>query len=378
MHIMHLSDLHIGKRLNEFSLIEDQAHILAQILQIAGEQRPDVVLIAGDIYDKAIPSAEAVELFDDFLFRLAALKMPIIAISGNHDSPERIAFGGRILCQSNLFLSPVYNGRVDPVTLTDEFGPVDFYSLPFIKPVHVRRIFPSEPVERYHDAVSVAINHMPIRPERRNVLVTHQFITGATRSESEDISVGGTDNVDASLFNPFDYVALGHLHAPQCVSREGIRYCGAPLKYDFSESAQEKSVTLVELGAKGALRIQQIPLTPLRDLRKIRSNYMEITRRDAYLNTPTEDYLYITLTDEQDVPDAIRKLRTIYPNIMKLDYDNRRTSAHQALVPSQILANKRPAELFSDFYAAQNGQPPSETQLEYLESLITPIWEVAP
>ena len=356
MKLFHLSDLHLGKRVNEFSMLPDQDHILQQILSLADEEQPDAVLIAGDVYDKTVPPAEAVQLFDSFLCQLAERRIQIFIISGNPDSAERIAFGGRLMEQSGVHVSPVYDGTASPVTLTDDHGPVDFYLLPFIKPAHVRRYFPEADITSYTAALQVAIAALPIDPTRRNVLITHQFVTGASRSDSEEISVGGTDNVDASVFASFDYVALGHIHGPQNVTVQTdalsdadssaatalARYCGTPLKYSFSEAKHEKSVTVVELGEKAirpadlsaqlslyseaqpCVSLRTLPLTPLHDLREIRGTYMELTAKSFYEGTATDDYLHITLTDEEDIPDAMNKLRVIYPNLMKLDYDNTR------------------------------------------------------
>ena len=241
MKFFHLSDLHLGRRMYEFSLIDDQKFILEELLCLAAEEHPDAVVIAGDIYDRAVPSAEAVELFDSFLTELAGRRIPVLAIAGNHDSPERIAFGAGLMAPSGVHLSPVYNGRVEPVTLSDAYGEVRFYLLPFIKPANVRRFYPDAVIESYTDALRCAVEHMDIAPSTRNVLVTHQFVTGGVRSESEDITVGGTDNVDAAVFDGFDYVALGHLHGAQSIGRETLRYSGTPLKYSFSEKDQEKS-----------------------------------------------------------------------------------------------------------------------------------------
>lgn len=370
MQFAHISDLHIGKRVSEFSLLEDQEYILIKILNALDEIKPDSVLIAGDIYDKAVPSAEAVELFDDFLYGLAKRGLKVFIISGNHDSPERIAFGSRIMSGHDIYLSPVYDGTIAPITLEDNWGFVDVYSLPFIKPIHVRRYYPDEDINSYNDALRVVIENMQINPERRNILITHQFITGASRSESEDISVGGADNVDAALFEPFDYVALGHLHGPQHVIRESIRYCGTPLKYSFSEAAHTKSITVVELEAKGVANIFTVPLEPKRDMREIRGSYMEVTAKSFYEGTPTDDYLHITLTDEEDIPDVIQKLRTIYPNIMKVDYDNKRTNANDEILPDEGIERKSPLELFSDFYELQNGQELSPEQNAFMAQLV--------
>lgn len=375
MKLIHLSDLHLGKRVNEFSMLEDQEYILKQILAIIDDEKPDGVIIAGDVYDKSIAPAEAVQMFDDFLCSLAERKLQVFVLSGNHDSPERLAFGGRLMDGSGIHISPVYGGTVPPAEMEDEYGKVCVYMLPFIKPAHVRRWYEEETIENYTDAVNVAISHMNVDRSLRNVLVTHQFVTGAERSESENISVGGSDNVDVSVFDGFDYVALGHIHGPQHIGRETVRYCGTPLKYSFSEAGHKKSVTVVELGEKGNIGVRAIPLTPMRDMREIRGTYMELTKRENYLNTATEDYLHITLTDEEDVPDAIGRLRTVYPNLMKLDYDNERTrnTAHLNLI--EDLEKKSPLALFEEFYKKQNGQDMSDEQRAFSASLISSIWE---
>lgn len=376
MKLMHLSDLHLGKRLNEFSLLEDQAYILHQILQIAQNERPDAVLIAGDLYDKPIPPAEAVALLDDFLARLAKEKMTVLIISGNHDSPERIAFGSRLVSASGVYLSPVYSGHVEPITLADEHGEVDFFLLPFIKPAHVRRFFPDDEIASYTDALSCAVRHLPMCKERRNVLVTHQFVTGASRCESEEISVGGSDSVDAAVFADFDYVALGHIHGPQNVGSPHIRYCGTPLKYSFSEAAHHKSVTMIDLGAKGDLSVRCIPLEPLRDMLEIKGKYLDITQRSFYTQFDQQAYMHVTLTDEEDIPDAAAKLRAIYPNLMKLDYDNQRTRTQADFTQAAAIEQRTPLSLFSEFFERQNGQPMSDEQTAYMEQLITRLWEV--
>lgn len=376
MKLIHLSDLHLGKRVNDFSMLEDQQYILAEILQIIDREKPDGVLIAGDVYDKSVPSAEAVALLDDFLVRLSKRELRIFVISGNHDSPERMAFGGRIMERSGVHLAPVYDGRVEPVVLTDEYGPVKLYLLPFVKPSHVRRCFPEREIATYTDAVAVAIEAMGVDTTVRNVLVTHQFVTGAARCDSEELSVGGTDNVDAAVFDPFDYVALGHIHGPQQVGRETVRYCGTPLKYSFSEAGHKKSVTVVELGAKGSVTIRTIPLKPLRDMVELRGTYEELTLRAFYEGTTyPRDYIHITLTDEDDIPDAVGKLRIIYPNLMKLDYDNKRTRAGIHLDGAEDVQQKSPLELLEEFYRSQNGQPMSEEQRVFARDMMERIWE---
>jgi len=325
MKLIHLSDLHIGKRVNEISMLEDQEFILTQILGILDTEKADAVLIAGDVYDKSVPSAEAVTLFDDFLFRLSKRKLPVFIISGNHDSSERLSFGSRLMEGSGIHISPVYGGSVSPVVLSDSFGTVSFWLLPFLKPAHVRRYFPEESIESYTDAVRAAIRAMSPDFASRNVLLTHQFVTGAATCESEEISVGGSDNVDASVFDGFDYVALGHIHGPQNIGSNRVRYCGTPLKYSFSEEHHHKSITVVELGEKGDLTLHLQPLTPKHDLRTIRGTFEEVTSKAFLESTQTQDYLHIILTDEEDVPEALGKLRLIYPNILKLSYDNTRT-----------------------------------------------------
>ena len=376
MKLLHLSDLHLGKRLNEFSLVEDQKYILNQILDIVDREAPDALVIAGDVYDKAVPSVEAVGLFDDFLVRLAEKRLPVFVISGNHDSPERISFGSRLLEASGIHLSPVYGGQVEPITLQDEFGPVHFYLLPFVKPIHVRRFFPEEPADTYSQALSTAISHLALNPRERNVLVTHQFVTGALRSDSEEISLGGADHVDSSVFQDFDYVALGHLHSPQNCGSEHIRYCGTPLKYSFSEAGDEKSVTIVELGEKGCLSIRTAALKPLRELVELRGSFEELTSREFYEGTSwQEDYTHLTLTDEEDIPDALGKLRLIYRGLMKLDYDNARTRFNGEITGEALQRAKSPLELFADFYELQNNRPMTAQQLVFLEELITRMEE---
>lgn len=377
MKFLHLADLHLGKRVNGFSMLEDQAHILRQILAILDDEQPDGVLIAGDVYDKSVPSVEAVGLLDGFLTELRARGVPVLLISGNHDSPERLAFGGRVMDSCGIHISPVYDGALAPVTLHDAFGPVHVWLLPFVKPVHVRRWFPDADIESYTDAVAEAVAHMDIDTAARNVLVTHQFVTGGTRSGSEELSVGGTDNVDSGVFAPFDYVALGHLHGAQHIGSETIRYAGSPLKYSFSEARQHKSVTVVTLGEKGDMQVRTVALTPLRELREIRGSYDELTARSFYEHTTyRSDYLHLILTDEQDVFDAMSRLRTIYPYLMTLDYDNARTRAAGGMSVPAETERRTPPELFEALYQRQNHQPMSEVQREYIAQLMEQIMEV--
>lgn len=375
MKFVHLSDLHLGKRVNEYSMIEDQKYILTKIIGIIDNENPDGVIIAGDIYDKAVPSAEAVQLFDNFLVSLSKRKLQVFVISGNHDSPERIAFASQIMDASGIHMSPVYNGDIKPISMVDEFGIVNIYMLPFIKPVHVRR-FCEDEIKTYTDAIRYAISKMSLNPDNRNVLVTHQFVTGAKRSESEEISVGGTDNVDASVLESFDYVALGHIHSPQNCGSDKIRYCGTPLKYSFSEAKDKKSVTVVELFEKGNTTYRTVELVPMHDLIELRGTYNGLMLKSFYENTTwQEDYVHITLTDEDDIPDAIGKLRAVYHRLMKLDYDNKRTRANAEINSVADVEFKSPFELFSDFYELQNNQQMKEEQKKFMSELIEKIWE---
>lgn len=377
MKLFHLSDLHIGKRVNEFSMIEDQKYILKRILDLAEEEKPDGIILAGDIYDKQIPSAEAVQVFDEFITRLAGRAIPVFIISGNHDSAERLAFGGRLLNSRGIYLSPVYDGSVTKIPLKDQYGTVWIHLLPFIRPSTVRHVFENEAdlVTDVQTAAETVIRHMEINLKDRNILVAHQFVTGASRCESEDVQVGGLDNIDAAVFTPFDYTALGHIHSPQNVGTDRVRYCGTPLKYSFSEVDQEKSITVVELEKKGTVRTSLLPLKPLRDMRKLRGTYLELTDRSFYRDMNREDYIQVTLTDEDDVPDGLQKLRVIYPNIMQLLYDNQRTKTTQEVDAAQAVEKKTEIELFYEFYELQNNQPMTKQQKDFAEQLIREIKE---
>ena len=377
MKLFHLSDLHIGKRVNEFSMIEDQKYILKRILDLAEEEKPDGIILAGDIYDKQIPSAEAVQVFDEFITRLAGRAIPVFIISGNHDSAERLAFGGRLLNSRGIYLSPVYDGSVTKIPLKDQYGTVWIHLLPFIRPSTVRHVFENEAdlVTDVQTAAETVIRHMEIDLKDRNILVAHQFVTGASRCESEDVQVGGLDNIDAAVFTPFDYTALGHIHSPQNVGTDRVRYCGTPLKYSFSEVDQEKSITVVELEKKGIVRTSLLPLKPLRDMRKLRGTYLELTDRSFYRDMNREDYIQVTLTDEDDVPDGLQKLRVIYPNIMQLLYDNQRTKTTQEVDAAQAVEKKTEIELFYEFYELQNNQPMTKQQKDFAEQLIREIKE---
>lgn len=375
MKLFHLADLHIGKRMHDYSLLEDQEYILTKIINAADEERPDAVIISGDVYDKSLPATEAVRLFDDFLYKLSVREIKTFVISGNHDSPERISFGSRIFSRSGVYMSPVYSGTTEPVTLSDEFGGVDFFMLPFVKPANVKRFYPDEEIITCTDAIRVAICKMKINENSRSVLITHQFVTGAEKCDSEEISVGGSDNVDASVFDKFDYVALGHIHRPQHVSRETVRYSGTPLKYSFSEILHIKSISVVELAEKGKCSITTLPLVPKRDLCEISGFYMDIMSKSFYEKLNLDDYFHIVLFDEEDIPEALGKLRAVYKKIMRFNYDNKRTRSNAHLSAVEGIDRKSPIELFSEFFAYQNGQPMSGRQRDFVSALIEKIWE---
>ena len=375
MKLIHLSDLHLGIRLNEYSLLEDQEYILTKILNVIDEEKPDAVVIAGDLYDRPDPPSEAVRICDEFLVSLAGRRIPTFIISGNHDSAQGLAFANRLIDASGIHFSPVYGGKIEPITLRDAYGPVNIYMLPFIKPIHARRFFREKEIKDYTDALSAAVSQMKPDPCERNVLISHQYVTGAERSDSED-NVGGLDNVDASVFDGFDYVALGHLHGPQNVGSERIRYCGTPLKYSFSEAEQKKSVTVAELGEKGSLTIRERTLVPVRELAVLRGKYAELMSKDFYEGTSLqEDYVRIILTDEDEIMDVQRKLRTVYHNLMQIDYDKRRTRHGAVNAAAEDVPTRSPAELFEAFFLAQNGYEMSEQEKEYVRGLIEDVWE---
>lgn len=376
---MHLADLHLGKRVNGFSMMEDQEYILNRILEIMEEEQPDGLLIAGDVYDKTIPPAEAVRLMDDFLTAVAAKHVPVFLISGNHDSAERVAFGHQLMQGSGIWISPVYDGTIRHHTLEDRWGEVNIYLIPFLRPSVVRSFFPDVEIEDYTDALRTIIEDLQVDTSRRNVVLAHQFVTVAgalpETCDSEQLSVGGLDRVDGSVFSPFDYTALGHLHGPQRVGSETIRYAGSPLKYSFSELHQKKSVTVVELRAKGETEIRQIPLQPRREMTELRGTFEEILEEARKKGEPQTDYYHMILTDETDVVDALSHLREYYPNIMLLDYDNRRTRSQKEVEQLDRVEERTPGELFAALYEQQNGQEMDSDRKEYLDGLIREIWE---
>ena len=376
MKFLHISDLHLGKRLNEFPLIEDQQFILLKILQCIDSQKPDAVLIAGDVFDKGIPPVEAIKLFDDFLCRLAERKLEVFIISGNHDSAERMTCGASLMEASGIHFAKAYDGKSTHWQLNDSEGPLNIYLLPFIKPAVVKAVFPeeAEQIETYTDAVRLAVKKMEVDFSERNILVAHQFVTGSTRCDSEDVTVGGLDNVDADVFKNFDYVALGHLHGCQKAGGDNIRYSGTPLKYSFSEVLHKKGGLIVELGKKGQLSVEQVLFEPLRDMREIRGTYNELTLKKNYENTAVDDYLHITLTNQEEIPEGFARLSLIYKNLLRLDYDNARTKADNNIQGAADIDKLSPLELFEKFYELQNNQPFTAEQKELVQNLMEEIW----
>lgn len=379
MRFIHLADLHIGKRVNGFPMLEDQRYILEQILERTKESAADAVIIAGDIYDKPVPSAEAVDLFDDFLVGLTKLGVMVFLISGNHDSAERISYAGRLLRESQVYISPRFDGTIHPISVSDDYGIVNVYLIPYIHPSLVRNAWPEEKIGSYDDAMRVLLEKSGADPNARNLAVVHQFVTAGGQSpeetDSEEKHVGGLDNVDASAFDAFDYVALGHLHGPQRIGRDTIRYAGSPLKYSFSEEKQKKSITLAELKEKGKVAYDLLPLEAKRDLRTVRGTFEEVTSTEFTARRKGDDYYRVILTDENDVPNALSRLRRrFYENLMILEYDNTRTSSDVRIEAEEGEEEKKPIEVLGDLYQMQNGREMSLLQKETAEKLIRRIW----
>ncbi len=380
MRLIHLSDLHIGKRVNGFPMLEDQRYILEQILEKTKESGADSVVVAGDIYDKPVPSAEAVDLFDDFLVELTKLGVRVFLISGNHDSAERISYAGRLLRKSRVYISPRFDGIIRPIPVPDDYGTVNVYLIPYIHPSLVRNAWPEEKIVSYDDAMRVLVEKSGVDPDARNLAVAHQFVTaGGQRPEetdSEEKHAGGLDNVDASAFDAFDYTALGHLHGQQRIGRDTVRYAGSPLKYSFSEEKQKKSITLVEIRGKGEVTYEQLPLKAKRDLRTVRGTFEEVTSPEFTADLKKDDYYRVILTDENDVPNALSRLRKrFYENLMILMYDNARTMADREIEAEEGEEEKTPMEILGDLYRKQNGREMSPLQEETAKRLIRRIWE---
>lgn len=366
MRFLHIADLHLGKTLNDVSFLPDQAHILNGILNIAREQCADAVLIAGDVYQRSNPSAEAVQLFDSFITRLSECGKKVFIISGNHDSSERISYFSALIRQSGIYASEAFTGKLQKITLTDEYGLIHIHLLPFIRPADVRRLYPERNISTYQDALQAVMEENAVDKDARNVLLCHQFIMGGEVSDSEEMSIGTLDQISASLFDAFDYVALGHLHKPQRAVRDAVRYAGSPLKYSFSEAAHKKSATIVDINEKGNVKISVFPLSPVRDLRLVKG-YME----DILKMPPSADYVWVTVTDEIVAPDARLDVMSVFPNMMKFTVSNSRTREDIDIADAESLESKSVSELFCDFYRLTNGdQPPTDKHMEVFEKVL--------
>ena len=370
MRFLHISDLHLGKRVYEYSMLEEQRNALWQVLSVVDEKNVDGIFIAGDIYDKTIPTIEAVELFDSFLVELSKRDIDVFIISGNHDSPERVGFGAELFRSKRIYISKAYEGEIEYVDMKDSYGQIRIHLVPFLKPANIRRYYPEEEITDYNSAVRVVVNHMDVAKEARNIVLVHQFITGAIRSESEESFLGGMDNVEYDLFDDFDYVALGHIHKSQAMGRQQVRYSGALVKYALDEINQVKSMTYVEMGDKNDIQIETIPVKPIHDMRRIEGTYMELTDRSKYIDTKVDDYLHVVLKDEEDVPDALRKLRVIYPNILKLEYDNTRTRHRNSVIEKEAVRKKEPIEYIEELFFMQNNTEMTAEQLSVIRQVM--------
>ena len=374
MKIMHLGDLHIGKTVCGYSMLDDQRYILDQIIDIAKSQSVSTVLIAGDVYDRSVPPVEGTALLEDFLTRLSDMGLKVLIISGNHDSAERLSFGSPLMKSNGIFIAKKYSGTVEKVTLSDEHGDIDFYLLPFIYPAIVREHFPNTEIKTYNDAVKAVISSINLNKENRSVIISHQFVTGALVSDSEQVSVGGIDEVSAEIYSDFDYAALGHIHRPQKMA-SNLYYSGSILKYSLSEANFDKSVPIITLEEKGNTKIEFVPLRPLRDVREIKGKYEELMSPDYYNSIKTDDYIFACLTDEIPVPDAAAKLRSVYPYIMNISYDNITT---QHIADVELKAEARletdPLTLINDFYTSVMNKDMSEEQRKLILSLTEEIW----
>ncbi len=371
MKFLHLADLHLGKQFNDVSLLEDQEVILQQIVDIAESEAVDGVLIAGDVYQRSTPQAEAMALFDRFISRLAADGRKVFIISGNHDSALRISYFGSLIRQAGVYVTQAFDGQLQHVELQDADGPLVVWMMPFLRPAQVKRHLPEEKIASYQDAIAAILRNTVVDASKRNVLLCHQFIAGSEISDSEEHSVGGLDQIDASLFDAFDYVALGHIHKPQRVLRETVRYAGSPLKYSFSEASHKKSVPVVELMEKGAVQVKKLPLYPRRDVRLVEGTLDEIVRMPY-----SEDYVWVTIHDELPPPDARVTASVTFPNMMKFSIVNSRTKCDVDVLATERMENKTVAELFCDFYRLQNNdQLPGEEHMKVLNKIIKEMEE---
>ena len=371
MRFVHIADLHIGKQLNDVSILEDQQYILDQITDIAENEKANAVLIAGDVYQRAAPQAEAMALLDRFVPRLTDAGKKVFIISGNHDSALRVSYFSSLLKEAGVYVSRQFDGTLQSVSLHDQDGEIVVHLLPFLRPSAVRRYLPEEKIATYQEAVEAVLRHSPIDENKRNILLCHQFITGSETSDSEEKTVGGLDNIDASVFDGFDYVALGHIHKPQKIQRETLRYAGSPLCYSFSEVTHKKSVVLLDMQEKGSITVRKIPLYPLHEMRTVEGQLDDLLRSDY-----SEDYVWVTVHDELVPPDARVTLSTVFPNMLKFSVVNSKTRYDMDVLAKESMENKSVEELFCDFYRLQNnGQTPSEAHLKTLTKVLKEMEE---
>ena len=358
MKILHLGDLHLGKRVNEISMIEDQKYILDQIISLVKEEKIDVVLLCGDIYDKAIPTIEAIHLLDEFLDELSDLKVKVLMISGNHDSSERLSFGRNLFKRSNLYIASQFEKEIEKITITEDGYKINFYMLPFVKPAYINHVLKIQE-ETYEECFKYLMEHTKVKEDETNILLAHQFVTADKNSpelsDSETSSLGGVDNIDYRLFDAFDYVALGHIHKPQAMGREMVRYAGSILKYSFSEIHKDKQATVITINENKQLSLSFHHLKPIRDMREIECSLDALLKRECEIGQE-EDYMHVILTDEEQILDAIGKVRTIYPNVMQISFKNRRHMAQYEAIQMKEdqISDQSPMELFEQFYKMQN------------------------
>ena len=377
MKILHLADLHLGKRVNEMSMIEDQKYILDQIITLIKEESVGIVLLCGDIYDKSIPTIEAIHLLDEFLDQLSKLAIKVLMISGNHDSIDRLSFGKSLFTRSNLYIASQFENEIEKITVKENGITVNFYMLPFVKSAYISHIFQLQ-TDSYEECFRYLIEHTKIDEEETNILLSHQFVTANKKnpelSDSETSSLGGIDNIDFHIFDPFDYVALGHIHKPQAMGREMVRYAGSILKYSFSEIHMDKKATILTIDAKKEISLSFHPLKPLRDMREIECSLEELLKKQCEIGNQ-EDYMHVILTDEEQILDAIGKVRTIYPNVMQISFKNRRhmKQLESAQIKEDQISDQSPAELFEQFYKMQNHIDLDEKRLQLVLSVFEEV-----
>lgn len=377
MKILHLADLHLGKRVNEMSMIEDQKYILDQIITLIKEESVGIVLLCGDIYDKSIPTIEAIHLLDEFLDQLSKMAIKVLMISGNHDSIDRLSFGKSLFTRSNLYIASQFENEIEKITVKENGITVNFYMLPFVKSAYISHIFQLQ-TDSYEECFRYLIEHTKIDEEETNILLSHQFVTANKKnpelSDSETSSLGGIDNIDFHIFDPFDYVALGHIHKPQAMGREMVRYAGSILKYSFSEIHMDKKATILTIDAKKEISLSFHPLKPLRDMREIECSLEELLKKQCEIGNQ-EDYMHVILTDEEQILDAIGKVRTIYPDVMQISFKNRRhmKQLESAQIKEDQISDQSPAELFEQFYKMQNHIDLDEKRLQLVLSVFEEV-----